>query len=191
MLWWPWSELKRNVTSAPIRFLRNKILAGTATDGDIVEIKTRADGSIFLRPHDGSLQVFFNVTTRDADDSVYTEVFLREFASLGKKSQFPTFSYRKEVPAAVTGVNPTTGEGYDWVTMVLTDRHLKAKDVEKNISLILSFRDYLQYHLKCSKAHLHTRMRTRVTQFLRILNRARPEFVSSGGSGTSVGYKRR
>jgi hypothetical protein len=64
------------------------------------------------------------------------------------------------------------------------------------ISHIQLFRDYLHYHseqhdwfrarrhaerspplltVKCSKAYMHSRMRHRVAEFLKILNRAKPE----------------
>ncbi|POG62327.1 hypothetical protein GLOIN_2v634640 [Rhizophagus irregularis DAOM 181602=DAOM 197198] len=33
---------------------------------------------------------------------------------------------------------------------------------EKTISQIQLFRDYLHYHIKCSKAYMHSRMRARV-----------------------------
>lgn len=37
------------------------------------------------------------------------------------------------------------------------------------------FRDYLHYHIKCSKAYIHSRLRRRVAEFLKVLNRAKPE----------------
>jgi hypothetical protein len=37
------------------------------------------------------------------------------------------------------------------------------------------FRDYLHYHIKASKAYMHSRMRIRVDSFLKVLNRAKPE----------------
>ncbi|KNZ57072.1 hypothetical protein VP01_2250g4 [Puccinia sorghi] len=45
------------------------------------------------------------------------------------------------------------------------------------ISRIQLFRDYLHYHIKASKAYLHSRMRARTNEFLKILNRAKPEVL--------------
>lgn len=60
--------------------------------------------------------------------------------------------------------------------LVLFPRYFSALDVrEETISLIQIFRDYLHYHLKCAKAYMHTRMRARVRDFLKVLNRAKPE----------------
>jgi actin related protein 2/3 complex subunit 2 len=58
----------------------------------------------------------------------------------------------------------------------LFPRHFAKGDVrEKTISQIQLFRDYLHYHIKCSKAYMHSRMRARVQEFLKVLNRAKPE----------------
>jgi actin related protein 2/3 complex subunit 2 len=50
---------------------------------------------------------------------------------------------------------------------------------EKTIDNIQTFRNYLHYHIKCSKAYMHTRMRNRVKTFLQVLNRAKTEIGSA------------
>lgn len=59
---------------------------------------------------------------------------------------------------------------------VLSPRHFANPDLALAcINRIQLFRDYLHYHIKCSKAYMHSRMRHRVAEFLKILNRAKPE----------------
>ena len=58
---------------------------------------------------------------------------------------------------------------------VLFPRHLKRDRRADNISHIQTFRDYFHYHIKASKAYIHSRMRRRTADFLQVLNRARPE----------------
>jgi actin related protein 2/3 complex subunit 2 len=41
------------------------------------------------------------------------------------------------------------------------------------------FRNYLAYHIKCSKAYFHSRMRARVVSLIKILNRAKVEIDES------------
>jgi hypothetical protein len=43
------------------------------------------------------------------------------------------------------------------------------------ISKIQLFRDYFHFHIKASKAYLHSRMRARVDSLMKVLNRAKPE----------------
>jgi actin related protein 2/3 complex subunit 2 len=52
--------------------------------------------------------------------------------------------------------------------------HYSEKKREKCVSMILSFRDYFHYHIKCCKAFLHNRMRSKVAEFLKMLNRTKP-----------------
>ncbi|ELU37440.1 arp2/3 complex 34 kDa subunit [Rhizoctonia solani AG-1 IA] len=76
----------------------------------------------------------------------------------------------------VQGLNVSDDVGY--VTFVIFPRHFSNPVVAANtISHIQLFRDYLHYHIKCSKAYMHSRMRHRVTEFLKVLNRAKTESV--------------
>ena len=59
--------------------------------------------------------------------------------------------------------------------VVLFPRHLQAARRDEVISHIQTFRDYFHYHIKASKAYIHSRMRRRTADFLQVLRRARPE----------------
>lgn len=80
--------------------------------------------------------------------------------------------------------------------LVLFPRHTNKETRDNTINLIHMFRDYLHYHIKvslslieyakenlskkyfflqCSKAYIHSRMRAKTSDFLKVLNRARPE----------------
>jgi actin related protein 2/3 complex, subunit 2 len=62
-----------------------------------------------------------------------------------------------------------------WLS-VLFPQHFSSPDrMDATISHIQLFRDYLHYHIKCSKAYMHSRMRARVAEFLKVLNRAKME----------------
>lgn len=58
---------------------------------------------------------------------------------------------------------------------VLTPRHINKATRDNTINLISMLRNYLHYHLKCSKAYMHQRMRAKTNDFLKVLNRAKPE----------------
>ncbi|QBZ55547.1 hypothetical protein PoMZ_00446 [Pyricularia oryzae] len=58
---------------------------------------------------------------------------------------------------------------------VLFPRHLTPQRMPDVISHIQTFRDYFHYHIKASKAYIHTRMRRRTADFLQVLRRARPD----------------
>lgn len=76
------------------------------------------------------------------------------------------------------GLRKTEDIGY--VTFVLFPRHFSNATVASGtISHIQLFRDYLHYHIKCSKAYMHSRMRHRVTEFQKVLNRAKTEVATT------------
>ena len=58
-----------------------------------------------------------------------------------------------------------TGEGVGYITFVLFPRHTGKDTRDNTIDLIHLFRDYLHYHLKCSKAYIHSRYETYLGYF--------------------------
>jgi len=78
----------------------------------------------------------------------------------------------------VPGLRHSDDIGY--VTFVLFPRHFANPNVAAGtISHIQLFRDYLHYHIKCSKAYMQSRMRHRVSEFQKVLNRAKTEVAST------------
>ena len=67
------------------------------------------------------------------------------------------------------------GDNIGYITFVLNPRHTSAETRDNTIDLIHTLRNYLHYHIKCSKAYIHSRMRAKTNDFLKVLNRARPE----------------
>ena len=71
------------------------------------------------------------------------------------------------------GTDARTGEGVGYITFVLFPRHTNSEVRDNTIDLIHLFRNYLHYHIKCSKAYIHSRMRAKTAEFLKVLNRAK------------------
>ena len=51
---------------------------------------------------------------------------------------------------------------------MLFPRHYDGAKSDSTIDLIHTFRDYLHYHIKCSKAYLHQRMRASTAELLKV-----------------------
>jgi len=166
------SLLKRNVLAVPLQ----KGLGSTGNK--IIELHYRGEEAIYIKPDNAEQSIIvFSIQFRDPGDVIFAQVFLQEFADVRKKmTNVPALTYTKEPPGELKGIRGLKeGDDVGYVTMVVFKNHLADKQKEKTIDLILTFRDYLHYHIKCSKAYLHTRMRKRVTDLLKILNRAKPE----------------
>jgi len=146
--------------------------------GSLIEIRYRDDEAFYIKPESDRAIVIFEMAFRDPDDVVLAKVFLQEYQDARRTmSNAPSVTYsQKEPPLELKGVqNLRVKEGTGYVSFVLFAPHITGKKKETSIDNIQTFRNYLQYHMKCSKAYMHTRMRNRVRSFLQVLNRAKSD----------------
>lgn len=149
-------------------------------------IHYRDEESFYVKAMADRVTVIFSTTFKEETDRILGKVFLQEFVDARRQPAIqnaPQVLYSaKEVPLELRGLvkqgfnqsGSSTDVGH--VTFVLFPRHFNsAVTREDTVSQIQMFRDYFHYHIKCSKSYLHSRMRARVTSFLKVLNRAKPE----------------
>jgi len=183
--------LKATLYGAPILVACGKLESGAS--GPIIDIPLRSFQErmwIKLDQND-RVTVVFSVVFTDPDDVVIGKVFLQEF----KKSVAgaPSVDFRFDPPGELTGVanlpRPKGSGPADvgYVTFVLFDRHYTGVAKQKAAAILPSFRNYLHYHIKCAKSHLHTRMRNRVEESIKILNRAKQEEATPKEKKTAAG----
>lgn len=181
--------LKRHVLSAPFYSVFNDIEAKKA-GGELIEVPYRDDEALYLKPESDRVIVIFSMAFSDPDDVVLAKVFLQEYQDARRTvSNAPSVTYsQKEPPLELKGVkNLRVGEGQGFVSFVLFAPHISGKKKDSTIDNIQTFRNYLQYHMKCSKAYMHTRMRNRVRSFLQVLNRAKSEPADAKQKKTITG----
>jgi len=181
------SLLKRHALAAPFYKVFSDIEA--KKPGNLIEIRYRDDEAFYLKPETDRCIVIFNIMFKDLDDVVFAKVFLQEYADARRTmSNAPSVTYsQKEPPMELKGVrNLKVGEGNGFVSFVLFAPHIAIAKRERTIDNIQTFRNYLHYHIKCSKAYMHTRMRNRVKSFLQVLNRAKSD-TGSGEKKTITG----
>lgn len=197
------SLLKRNALAAPFdkAFKRYDVLAREATEKNvdlyapeedttevISVINYRNDETIYIKPSNDRVTVIFTALFKDETDKIFGNVFLQEFVDARKRSvqNAPQVLFSPHEPPLELRHLPefknfqygqAAGSKYEkgFTTFVLFPRHLVPQKRENTISQIQLFRTYFHYHIKCSKAYLHSRMRKRVLEYLKILNRAKPD----------------
>jgi len=169
------SLLKRNAFAAP--FYRSFAdIEAKKPAGPLIEIKYRDDEALYLKAEADRVIVIFSIMFKDADDVVFAKLFLQEYQDVRKvMNNVPSVLFsQKEPPLELKGVkNLRVLDGQGFVSFVLFAPHITGTKKEKTIDNIQTFRNYLHYHIKCSKAFMHTRMRNRVKSFLQVLNRAK------------------
>jgi len=140
-------------------------------------INYRTDETLYVEAKADRVTVVFSTIFRDEDDVVIGKVFMQELRE-GRRASHTApqvlFSH-KEPPLELANTDARTGDNIGYVTFVLFPRHTNKETRANTINLIHMFRDYLHYHIKCSKAYIHSRMRAKTSDFLKVLNRARPE----------------
>lgn len=179
---------KRNALAAPfeLAFKEFKDLeAAESGKGNFMEIHYRDEEAIYIQASPDRVTVIFSTVFSDETDRIFGKVFLQEFVDarrLPAIQNAPQVLYSSREPPLeirhVPGLRNSEDMGY--VTFVLFPRHFSNPSVSAaTISHIQLFRDYLHYHIKCSKAYMHSRMRHRVAEFQKVLNRARPEVAQT------------
>jgi len=169
--------LKRHALAAP--FLKAFEAQEKGQTTDLMKINYRDNEAIYVKAEKDRVTVLFSTTFKDETDVIFGKVFLQEFVDARRtpalQNSPQVLFYPRDPPVELQALNLSSADNIGYVTFVLFPRHFSKDNREKTISLIQTFRDYLHYHIKCSKAYMHSRMRARVASLLKVLNRAKPD----------------
>lgn len=141
-------------------------------------IHFRPDETMYLESKSDRVTVIFSTIFKDMDDVIIGKVFMQEFKEgMRASSTAPSvlFSHKDPPLELKNTAGAATGDNIGYITFVLYPRHIGANVRDNTIDLIHTFRNYLHYHIKCSKAYLHSRMRVRTVDLVKVLERAKPE----------------
>eukprot|EP01034_Spumella_vulgaris_P024195 gene24195-30514_t len=168
------SELRKHVMGGPLDHAFSNLLAKTSVTAPPLVVEYRKNESMFVCTSPSKVVVIFLVDFADATDKAVAKVFLQEFVEAQRTVRTaPPVNYQKDPP----------GE--------LLERHVSGAGKDKAISLLTGFRNYLHYHIKCSKTYLHMRMRKRVAGWMQVLNRAMPEVESEKKTAAGKTFSRK
>ncbi|KAL7627425.1 Arp complex subunit [Parahypoxylon ruwenzoriense] len=189
------SLLKRNAMAAPFehayaeyyklkedasKYTSEEAPQGIREGGEVMAIHYRDEEAIYVKASHDRVTVIFSTIFREETDRVFGKVFIQEFVDARRRAiqNAPQVLFRNDPPLelqGVPGVQANSSGEVGYVTFVLFPRHLTPQRMPDVISHIQTFRDYFHYHIKASKAYIHSRMRRRTADFLQVLRRARPE----------------
>jgi len=171
------SMIKAWVCASPLLQAFESAESGGSLGGLIdVALRDSTERMWIVQDSADRITVLFSVYFRDPDDIVFAKVFFQE---LKKSLQgAPSCDFSLQPPGELkTARDLPRGAQIGYVTFVVFDRHFKGPKKENAAFTLTTFRNYLHYHIKCSKSHMHTRMRNRTENLLKILNRAKQEPV--------------
>ena len=134
---------------------------------------------------DGRVTVVFGLSFIDATDQECARIFLQDSREVQRRKvpQGPPVFYSPEKPLDLDPVD-NVKKADMFLSISLMERHVK--NPLKAAVDTLNFRNYLQYHLKCSKSFFHERMRRKTRVFLKVLNRAKVKHEQAKLKGVTI-----
>lgn len=171
------SELKQHVASGPIHKAFTALVNKTSASLTPMVVPYRKGECMFVCPAESKITVIFLVDFVDITDKAIAKVFMHEFVEAQRTVRnAPPVTYSPSTPPDLRNVQHTANpDAVGYISFAVEERHIKGdKYLQKAITLMTGFRNYLHYHIKCSKTYLHMRMRKRVAGWMQVLNRAIP-----------------
>lgn len=138
----------------------------------------RHDTKVYVVPGDDRCAVVFEFSFTERVDQVVASVFMKEFTESRRRlNSAPPCSFSPNPPGELKAFGITEPQGtLGFISFALLKTHVSSKEkVEKAAASLQMFRNFLQYHIKCSKSYFHARMRARVRVLLKVLNRAKQD----------------
>jgi len=137
----------------------------------------RGDTTIYFIPDKDRVVTVFGLDFKEKVDRAVAKVFMQEFVDARKSLGFaPPVSWGVAPPSELKAfqiTDPVPGTLGFISFAILKDHVAKEETLTRVIDVLQSFRNYVQYHIKCSKSYFHSRMRARVRDLLKVLNRAK------------------
>jgi len=158
------ASLRRHALALPFLHAFDKFEAGVKFDPIVLEVRPKE--TIELSATKDNVVVRYVLAFEDDRDLLNARILMQEFVDVKR--------HEKTVSAA-PGVAWKFDDAKQAVTVefVLFKSHTGAKVRDRTIDRLVTFRTYVHYHLMCSKSYIHSRMRTRVEESLKVLNRAK------------------
>jgi actin related protein 2/3 complex subunit 2 len=172
------SDLRRLVIGGPLDRAFNSLLSKSSDNLPVSSVEYRKNEPMFIVPSESKIIVIFAIDFNDVTDKALARVFMQEFVEAQRVIRnAPPVSFSKEPPPLLTSrINYNfKSDLAGFISFAVEERHVAGPGKEKAMSLLAGFRNYLHYHIKCSKTYLHMRMRKKVAGWMLVLNRAMPE----------------
>ena len=177
------SAIKRDVMGAVLWVNLQSLLTASPVDHKVYTVNYKEGECMYvLPPKEEVVVVVFCIDFESQVEQAIAKVFLQEIEISRRQSRdllaAPAVNYTQEPPRELKVLELPDARGANsvgYVSLAISKRHVHGGKLEKVISLIEGYRNFLMYHVKGTKSQLHTRIRNRSNSWLQVLNRAMPE----------------
>jgi len=160
---------------------------------DKFKFDLRGDTTIFMCPRADRVTVVFEVNFQIKMDQVIANVMLKEFVAASKNiGRAPPCTWNTNPPDELREFGISTNKGcLGYMSFAILKSHLEKGKQEVVVSVLQTFRTYMQYHIKMAKSHFHSKMRKRVVELIKVLNRAKvPDMKKEKKTAAGKTFKR-
>ncbi|KAK1368014.1 Arp2/3 complex 34 kDa subunit [Heracleum sosnowskyi] len=183
------------VLGAPLRMILEHLASRTLSQAKdrLIALVHRPKECFFLIPREDKVTVIYPVRFEDPIDTVLATSFLQDLAEARRTGSLyaaPSCTWSSTPPAELdkaTAESLSVNAGF--FTFVILPRHVEGKKLDRTVWILSTFHAYVSYHVKCSEAFMHTRMRRRVDRLIQALDRAKPESEKSEESAENRSFK--
>lgn len=149
------------------------------------------DTQLYVVPAKDRIVFIYDLAFNDKADQAIARLVMREFNDAKKLKELqraPPCNFSVKAPMELEQFKVTEPQGnIGFLSVAVLKEHVTDKKRRANAASMLQvLRSHVQYHLKCSKAYIHSRMRKRVKDLLKILSRAKQTAEEAAVSGRRV-----
>jgi len=144
---------------------------------DPFKFDLRSDTTVYFFPKPDRCTVIYSLDFHEKVDRAIAKIFMQEFVEARRSlGAAPSCMWSVQPPMELEHYKITQPTGnLGFISFAVLKNHLDSGKKDRVINVLQSFRNYIQYHIKCSKSHFHSRMRARCVSLLQVLNRAKAE----------------
>jgi len=168
-------------------------LISALLDGQVekpISFNLRSDNTVYFCPRDDRVTIIFGIDFNDKVDKAIAKVFMQEFAEARRRiKSAPPCAWDQNPPRELAdfGVTENSKNLLGFCSFAVQKGNIEGVRKEAVVASLQSFRNYIQYHIKCAKSYFHSRMRLRAVNLLKVLNRAKVEVREEKAMKTSSG----
>lgn len=154
----------------------------------------RPDTIVYLWPKDDRVTVIFAIDFSERVDKAIAKVFLQEFVEAKRRIKgAPPVTWDSNPPRELHdfGVTENTKGMLGYCSFAIQKSSIESGRKDAVVQTLQTFRNYIQYHIKCAKSYFHSRMRARGAALLDVLNRAKVEVVTEKKTASGKTFTRK
>jgi actin related protein 2/3 complex subunit 2 len=179
------SEEDREALVQKIKLFKPSIVGGVfdyffqnLLDGksqDPYKFDLRSDTTVYFFPMADRVIIVYSLDFFDKVDKAVAKIFMQEFQDARRTlGAAPPCTFGANPPKELEHYNITENEGnLGYLSFAVLKSHIEKNRKVQVIQVLQTFRNYLQYHIKCSKSYFHSKMRARCRELKKVLDRAK------------------